>query len=271
MEHFTFGELDDASVMGLAEQFRRAVPFPHVVLDGVVRGSAADVVPSFPDPTWSGWSSLGDSYQRGKRVCRDIDVMPALPRAMLAELAAPAFLSFLERVSGIARLLPDPYLEGGGLHCTTAGGRLSRHTDFHLYPRLGLFRQINVLVYLNPGWRPSDGGQLHLYRAGEATPAVTVDPEYGRCVIFRTDDASEHAVEPLSEAAPPRRSLATYYYTSAESDRFSGDTHTHWREHDEAKLTSRGRARLLAYRGLVQLSRVFSVTAYRVNPHRDRR
>ena len=36
--------------------------------------------------------------------------------SMVRDLNEPGFLDFVEQVSGIPKLLPDPYLEGGGLH-----------------------------------------------------------------------------------------------------------------------------------------------------------
>ena len=43
-----------------------------------------------------------------------------------------------------------------------------------MYSRLGLFRQINVLLYLNERWDVADGGCLELWAEGEsAKPAKT--------------------------------------------------------------------------------------------------
>ena len=44
---------------------------------------------------------------------------------MVAELSSGRFLRWLERVVGIEHLLPDPHLQGGGLHLTQAGGWLA--------------------------------------------------------------------------------------------------------------------------------------------------
>ena len=68
------------------------------------------------------------------------------------------FLQFLEHLTGIDGLIPDPYFSGGGLHETDRGGRLGVHTDFNLYAKLNLIRRINVLVFLNKDWNPEYGG-----------------------------------------------------------------------------------------------------------------
>src|SRR5205085_3553897 len=150
---------------------------------------------------------------------------------VLDELQSGPFLQLLERITGIERLIPDPYLEGGGLHLSTGGGILAPHTDFHLYRRLGLYRRVNILVYLNPVWRPGDGGELELMHAKRPDNKVRIDPRWGRCVIFETSDISVHGfTNPVRQGAV-RRSLALYYYTSTEATVFSGDATTHWREH----------------------------------------
>jgi Rps23 Pro-64 3,4-dihydroxylase Tpa1-like proline 4-hydroxylase len=218
---------------------------------------------SFPSADWDGWNELGDSYQKEKYACRDIEVIPQPFRDLLVELCEPRFLDFLERVTGIDKLIPDPYFEGGGLHLSGPRGHLSMHTDFHTYSRLDLYRRINVLVYLNPDWSEADGGALHLH--GDDDADVTVVPRFGTCVVFETNDRSVHGFpEPIADGRW-RRSLALYYYTSTEAPEFSGDATTHWREHGDQRGVRR--VRLACYRALMRVSRAFSIVAHVVNPN----
>jgi SM-20-related protein len=53
-------------------------------------------------------------------------------------------------------------------------------------------RKITFVLYLNPGWRASDGGELRLYPEPDA-PFVDVPPEANRFVCFRSDRV-EHEV-----------------------------------------------------------------------------
>jgi hypothetical protein len=250
----------------LASDFAAAYPFRHVVLDDVIAHDAGDALRRFPDAAWDGWQRYGDEYQRGKMICRDIEVIPDPFRAMIHELSEPSFLSFLERLTGIERLLVDPYLEGGGLHASGGGGILAPHTDFHVYARLDLYRRLNVLVYLNPGWKDEYGGCLELYEVGGDQPVKTIVPQWGRCVIFQTDDRSVHGFsKPVEGEGRYRRSIALYYYTSTEAENFSGDTNTYWKQHGE--LHGARRARFAVYRALLTGSRAFSYLAHRANPN----
>lgn len=248
----------------LKRDFGTAHPFPHVVLDDVLQMSPS-AISSFPDLEWDTWNKLGDLYQHNKRACNAIEAIPEPFTTLIRELCQPRFLKVLEEITGIRRLLPDPYLVGGGLHLSGPGGVLSPHTDFHYYRGLDLYRRINVLIYLNEDWTVADGGCLTLYD-GMKQPAQTVVPTWGRVVIFQTDDRSVHGFPVPVAEGKWRRSVALYYYTAAPTETWSGDETTHWKEHGEqSNVVKKGRFAL--YRALLNLSRAMSMLAHVVNPN----
>lgn len=257
--------VDGISVTELHTRFVTARPFPHLVLKDAIALDRASILRDFPVPEWSGWHRFRDGYQYQKMFYDDIDGMPASLAGVIHQLNAPAFLEFLEKITGIEGLIPDPHLQGGGLHCSGPGGILAPHTDFHLYKRLHLYRRINLLLYLNPGWCHEDGGCLELYAKGNAVPVVTVVPEWGSMVIFQTDDNSIHGFSHPIQGNQWRKSIALYYYTAEEASRFSGDTTTHWKTHGNIS-----RLRLSLYKGLIFGSRALSYLAYRINPRNKR-
>jgi len=265
-ELFSYHEFDDARLSALAQDVAAARPFPHLVLNDFVKVPPDEITAAFPTGDWSGWKAFNDAYQFNKRQCTNIDVMPPVLQAMIHDLCGPAFLRFLERVSGIRGLIPDPYLVGGGLHSSGPGGVLAPHTDFHVYAQLNLFRRINVLVYLNPEWKAEYGGCLELYQKGSKLPEREVVPVFGRMVMFRTDDRSIHGFSrPITGTSRWRNSIALYYYSSEETRDFSGDRDTHWQTH--GKQSGFHMARLLAYKGFLVTSRLFSKLAHRANPN----
>ena len=262
---FRYAEFDAETLRRLRASFENAAPFPHLVLDDFIAAPRDEILAAFPGDDWDGWHKFKDAYQAEKRYCQDLAIIPPVLAAMIQELNSAPFLRFLEQVTGIERLLPDPYLEGAGLHCSGPGGVLAPHTDFHIYPRLQLFRRINILVYLNPAWDESFGGCLELYRKGGGQPSRTVVPAWGACVLFRTDDQSVHGFAKPIAPGRWRRSIALYYYTSTEAAEFSGDETTHWQTH--GKLPAAGRARLALYRVALKASRAFSRIDHQLNPN----
>jgi len=267
---FAVSSLGPPAVDALRQRFAAASPFPHAVVDDCLTLPAHIVSESFPDPTWQHWHRYGDAYQSHKLACGDIALLPPLFRDMVHELSAPPFLAFLEAVTGIRGLIPDPYLAGGGLHSSGPGGILAPHADFHAYGRLALYRRINVIVYLNPEWREEYGGCLELFRKGDSTPTGSVVPAFGRMMMFVTDNRSIHGfTKPVTGQDRWRNSLALYYYTSEDTKNFAGDGATYWQTH--GKQRGLGLLQLAGYKALLRGAWFLSKLAHRLNPNLRRK
>ena len=261
-------DLERLAEPSLAVGYRIAEPFPHVVLEDFVRVPEQEIADAFPGPEWEHWANRTSRFQPGKSSCRDIEAMPPTLRAMVHELGEPPFLRALCALTGIPHLLPDPYLQGGGLQWTGPGGELSRHTDFHFHRTLPLFRRANVLIFLSSGWKEGDGGELCLFNLGDDRAVVTIPPRFGTCAIFTTDHRSVHAVRPISASARPRQSIACFYYTVESAEIFSGDRRARWYVDDERDHTPMERARLLAMKTSMSASKTLVRVAYRIDPQR---
>jgi hypothetical protein len=221
------------------EAYAGAVPYPHVVLDDFLPAAYADtlldVFPSPDSPIWLDWRKRDLEHHPRKQgighASRLEGVSPWLHNIIQAFNAYP-FLNFLTRLTGIEKLLPDPYLHGGGVHQILPGGRLSVHTDFNDLASLDLYRRINVLLYLNKDWQPGFGGELELWDADMRACVRSVPPVFNRLVVFNTNKRSFHG-HPAPLQAPEgmtRKSLALYYYTAQPAPEDQYDGQTDWRE-----------------------------------------
>jgi Rps23 Pro-64 3,4-dihydroxylase Tpa1-like proline 4-hydroxylase len=196
--------------------YASALPFPHAVIDDFVPEEIlALVLAEFPSPTQMKWITFDDMEER-KLAFQDAASLPSAVRALLLFLNSTPVLRFLEELTGIRRLIPDPYFIGGGLHQIVPGGFLGIHADFNRHEEFGLDRRINLLLYLNRDWKDEYGGHLQLWDAKTNSCVKRVLPTFNRCVVFSTtDDALHGHPEPLR--CPPgcsRKSIATYYYTN---------------------------------------------------------
>ncbi len=221
-----------ARVTADSESFRYAKPFRHVVLDDLlVLESARELLNAFPAVEWPGWDrGFGDNepHQPKKLTCWDIGVIPSPLDLFIHELNSGPFLTWLEKLTGIEDLIPDPQLAGGGLHSSGPGGRLVPHTDFHKGKNQRLYRRLNLLVYFNENWSADNNGALELWDLRKDRIERQVLPEFGKAVIFETDDQSMHGFsKPI--VGRFRNSVAIYYYTAYPTSRYSGDGDTHWR------------------------------------------
>lgn len=196
--------------------YRSADPFPHVVIDDFLPEGVLDAVLSeFPSPGDIEWWTF-DSPQEKKLGTVDDRVMGAATRHLLAELNSATMIDFLQSLTGIKGLVPDPHFYGGGLHQIESGGFLKVHADFNIHPTTNLERRLNLLIYLNKNWDPSYEGALELWNRDMTACARRIDPEFNRCVIFTTTDHSYHG-HPVPLRTPPgltRKSLAMYYYSA---------------------------------------------------------
>lgn len=252
--------LSNKSLPSGAEEYLAAAPFPHSVLHGLWNESflaeVADSVEAFTD--WDGEKQFYGS--EGKRWCDSWDKLPAPVLQMVAYASQPEFLRLVERLTGEAGLIPDPYLHGGGIHSIGNGGFLKMHADFNWHKEMRVYRRINLLTYLNRDWDESWGGDLRL--AGEAADGAlkyerTVFPHFNTTVIFTTDDKSFHGhPEPIQCPRDKRRnSIALYYYVAAKPDG-SAETKrasTDYRNESGRKLTRRTTAASRTIRAIVRL------------------
>src|SRR6187401_1562080 len=138
-----------------ADTYRTADPFPHVVLDGVFEPDLLNqVLVEFDGMDRGKWHSSDKALER-KWATEDIQHFGPTTRAFINQLNGGLFLNFLEKLTGIAGLISDPHLRGGGLNEIRREGALGVHADFNLYPRLNIWRRLNFLLYLNENWNPA--------------------------------------------------------------------------------------------------------------------
>lgn len=225
----------------LAESYQTAAPFPHAVIDNLLPDDIAlRLAREFPARDFEGFqrrdnphqvfkqSRLQESYFKG---------VSGFARHMVLLFNDHVFVDFLEKLTGIKGLIPDPHFFGGAFHQILPGGKLDVHADFNRDERRKLDRRINVLVYLNEDWQDEWGGILELWNEDMTRCEQRVSPILNRCVIFNTTDHSYHGhADPLT--CPPdrtRNSMAFYYYTNGRDDGSGGEGQfkTLWRDRPE--------------------------------------
>ena len=77
------------------------------------------------------------------------DRLPEYSRHLFQTFNSRAFILFLEEMTGIKGLIPDPYYIGAGIHKTLNGGYLNIHADFNVHKQMRVERRLNVLIYLD--------------------------------------------------------------------------------------------------------------------------
>lgn len=204
----------------LAERYRLsyeiAKPFPHAVFDNFLpEHLLEDVLAEFLPPNNEHYNKYNNVNEKKIEMSNEA-YLGSATRHLIAQFNSSTFVNFLEHLSGIQGLIPDPHLMGGGLHQIVSGGMLGIHADFNWYPRLKLDRRVNFLLYLNKDWKDEYGGHLELWNASMTNCEQKILPIFNRLVIFSSTDRSYHG-HPLPLTCPEdwsRKSLALYYYTN---------------------------------------------------------
>lgn len=218
------GIFDDPKYAKLAlensEKYQNANPFPHIALDNFIDESVAKALAAeIPKPGDISWVATDNAGNR-RRYQHDERKFTPLVRMMLREMNSRQFLLFLETLTGIENLIPDPYFIGGGVHSSGTGDFLNVHADFNWHHKLHAHRRINALLYLNEDWQDSWNGGLEFWNV-EMTQAVkTYSPIMNRLIVFNTTQNSNHGVpKPLACPEDVRRiTLNLYYYTTKRED-----------------------------------------------------
>jgi len=205
-----------------------ADPFPHVVVDGLFDDADLDrVLAGFPKPEETRWMAFDSPTEKKLGFFHEYSTIAPEVRAFLDAMNGFEMLLFLEAMTGIDGLIPDPYFGGGGLHQIEPGGFLKIHADFNVHPKLKLDRRVNMLIYLNKSWQDGWGGHLELWNRDMTECRQRIAPLFNRTVVFSTTDFSFHG-HPTPLRSPEgitRKSVSLYYYTAGRPETERSEPH----------------------------------------------
>jgi len=195
-----------------ADQYQSGKPYHYIGIDNFLPLSVAEkvreealVIDEKPPEHSSAQEHLKASYNP--------NVLPDYSRLVFNALNSQAFICFLEEMTGIDGLIPDPYFKGGGIHRTSNGGFLGIHADFNHHKQMNLERRLNVLIYLNPDWKPEYGGSFEIWTDDMKEKKASYLPIMNRMCCFSTSSTSMHGnPDPIAHPdGTPRISIALYY------------------------------------------------------------
>lgn len=208
----------NVSLKSLHDDYRKAKPFPHLVLDDVFSPDLLARVATEAPPLSSkeNWVNIEQKdLERVMRMRSAVELGPA-SRELTTLLHSPAFLYLLSEITGVWQLLPDPYLQGGGHAVMRRGGFFQVHSDRSVAYDTGLRRRMALIIFLNKDWRSEYGGQLELWSPDGERREVAIEPRFNRTVLFEVAYPNYHGV-PQPLACPPeamRHTFLVYFHTS---------------------------------------------------------
>lgn len=193
----------------LSEQWETSRPVRHFHLDDLLPAERAGQLYTSVPPT----ASL--MHKRSLRERKSVGVAidqydSAIGEALLAFQQAEVIES-IARITGLRQLVADPSLYASGISVMERGDFLNPHLDNSHDGDQRLYRVLNLLYYVSPGWTLDRGGNLELWTRALDTPHV-IESRFNRLVVMATDDSSWHSVQRVL-ADEPRVCFSNYYFS----------------------------------------------------------
>jgi hypothetical protein len=193
-------------------------PFQYSIIDDFLPENLISAALSgFPPLTEESWEHSNDPgiEVKSRTVWKSEFDVPDGLIDIIRVLNSSLILNTMSNLLSIPKLMPDPYFSGGGLNVSQTGGHLDVHVDGNYHDASGMHRRVNLLMYLNPNWEKSWGGEFGVYSEDGSKLVKAIPPLLNRCVIFDTHDKSYHGLpNPIKfPKESPRKSIILYYYT----------------------------------------------------------
>jgi Rps23 Pro-64 3,4-dihydroxylase Tpa1-like proline 4-hydroxylase len=208
----------DSKLEELKQQWNNAEPFEYVVIDNFCDNEKLEEV--YKTINGIDKNSVGKSrdYMFAKNKLEKSEFKSLSPEltAIYNDFTSDKFRSMVQHITGFADTFIDPDFHGGGIHMGGEGSFLDMHTDFNIHPKNKWTRELNILLYMNPGWKPEYKGQLKLENLDTGKKAE-IEPIWNRCVIMLTKGHTKHGYDPINfPKGTYRTTMATYCYTKPE-------------------------------------------------------
>jgi len=198
-----------------ATDYSHGQPVPWIAFDDFlpadVLESVQQEIDKIPAHMWSNFTRNGSFM----RECNNLKYSPAV-RNLVMNLNSAEFLNWLEAMTGVKKLIPDPHLIGAGLMRCGRGHSLKLHTDFNWNEQLGLNRALSLILYVSREWKSNWNGSLEFWNFDRTKCLHTVEPKPNRLLIWNYHEQLWHG-HPNPIKCPDgimRDGLRLFYFTS---------------------------------------------------------
>jgi len=210
--HINYKHLDDLSIFA-RQSFMSAKPYEHIIIDNFLHEkSYAAILSNLPSPNENKHSS-DYIFAKNKFENPLFDADNKILGELRQELIGERFSGFLKLLYDKDIFIDHEFI-GGGIHHGGSGSFLDMHADFSRHPvRKDWLRELNILLYLNEGYRESWGGHLEMQNM-YTNMTGRIAPCGNRMVIMRTKEYTLHGYKPIKfPTGRYRISIASYAYS----------------------------------------------------------
>jgi Rps23 Pro-64 3,4-dihydroxylase Tpa1-like proline 4-hydroxylase len=202
--------LDDDTIAKASQTFSTSRPVQWFAVDDLLPEEMAHTIRrAFPDPAQM---RERKTLREHKHVTSQMDRHDPQGEEALFAFQDPRVVEAVGRITGLPALSPDPLLYAGGLSVMTNGNFLNPHLDNSHNNDRSLYRVLNLLYYVSPGWNVESGGHLELWPQGVKKKPLTVHSLFNRLAVMTTGPESWHSVSSV-KAEEARCCVSNYYFS----------------------------------------------------------
>lgn len=198
-----------------AIDYSHGVPVPWLAFDDFLPADLFKKVQkeinSIPEHIWTKFTRNGSMMKE----CTNLKFVPII-RELALNFNSHEFINWLEDMTGINRIIPDPHFIGAGLMRCYQGDSLKLHTDFNWNEQLHLNRCLSMILYLSPEWDESWQGSLEFWNFDKTECLHRVVPKPNRLLLWNYDERTVHG-HPVPLTCPENASrdgLRIFYFNS---------------------------------------------------------
>lgn len=165
---------------------------------------------------------LKKSIREDKYVGFKMDAYPSLLEECIYAFQEKEVIDLISKITKTVQPLADEFLYAGGLSLMKKNQFLNPHLDNSHDKDRKLWRILNLLYYVTPGWELENGGNLEIWPEGLKKEPITITSKFNRLVVMATHQASLHSVSPIV-AEVSRKCISNYYFSEQpfrEGDKF---------------------------------------------------
>lgn len=144
-------------------------------------------------------------------------------------------VQLISQITELQELEPDEQLYAGGISLMGKGHFLNPHLDNSHDKTRDRYRVLNLLYYVSPDWKLSNGGNLEIWPEGPQSKQITVESRCNRLVVMVTHKNSWHSVSPVM-VDEARCCVSNYYFSKRSPEEMDYFHVTSFRGRPEQKL-----------------------------------
>lgn len=198
-----------------AVDYSHGTPVPWLYFDDFLPEELLDAVQkeinTIPKHLWTRFTRNGSFMLE----CNNLKYSKVI-RDLVLNLNSGEFLTWLEHITSIPKLISDPHMIGAGLMRCGPGHNLQLHTDFNWNEQLHLNRALSMILYINPEWDESWEGGLEFWNFDKTECLHKIYPKPNRLLLWNYNERLIHGhPNPLTcPEGSSRDGLRLFYFTS---------------------------------------------------------